>query len=36
MIINSNDIFSQIGFAVDPQNKSNFVSKPKFTICLEI
>lgn len=36
MIINSNDIFSQIGLAVDPQRRSNYNTKPKYLICLEI
>ena len=36
MFINSNDIFSQIGLAVDPARKSNYNTKPKYVICLEI
>lgn len=36
MIINSNDIFSQIGLAVDTKYKDNYVSKPKYIIYLEI
>lgn len=35
-MINSNDIFSQIGLAVDPNRKSNYNTKPKYVICLEI
>lgn len=42
MIINPNDIFKQIGLAVDhgtsrsDLNKSNYKSKPNYLICLEI
>lgn len=42
MIINPNDIFRQIGLAVDHDtsrtnlNKSNFKTKPNYVICLEI
>lgn len=36
MIINSNDIFSQIGLAVDAKSHNNYVSKPKYIIYLEI
>jgi|LakMenEpi03Aug12_release.lakeMendotaPanAssembly.Ray.scaffolds.fasta_scaffold252547_1 hypothetical protein len=36
MIINSNDIFNQIGLVVDPNKKSNYNTKPKYVICLEI
>ena len=34
MIINSNDIFSQIGLVVDPKRKSNYNTQPKYVICL--
>lgn len=36
MIINSNDIFAQIGLAVGPQSRTSQLSKPKYVICLEI
>jgi hypothetical protein len=36
MIINSNDIFNQIGLVVDPNKRSNYNTKPKYVICLEI